>query len=80
MKSADGVRFITHKGQQVLLVDFTNCAPEEVKSVSDEAERIITAQPHDSVLVLADFAGVQFRRDAANRINEVTTHDRPFTS
>lgn len=78
MKSADRVRFITHKGQQVLLVDFTNCAPEEVKSGSDEAERIITAQPHDSVLVLA--AGAQFRRDAANRINEVTTHDRPFTS
>jgi len=78
MKSVDRVRFITHKGKQVLLLDFTNCAPEEVKSLSDEAERIITAQPHDSVLVLADFAEAQFSRDAVARIKEVTTHDRPF--
>jgi hypothetical protein len=78
MKSVDRVRFITHKGKQVLLLDFTNCAPEEVKSLSDEAERIITAQPHDSVLVLADFAEAQFSREAVARIKEVTTHDRPF--
>jgi len=78
MKSADRVGFITHKGKQILLVDFTNCAPEEVKSVADEARRIITAQPQQSVLVLADFTGAQFSRDAATRIKEVTTYDRPY--
>ena len=54
MNSADRVAFIAHKGKQVLLVDFTNCTPEEVQSVSDEARRIITAQPQNSVLALAD--------------------------
>ncbi len=78
MKSADRARFIAHKGKQVLLLDFTNCTPEEVKSVSDEARRVITAQPQNSVLVLADFTGVQFSRDAVTRIKEVTTHDRPY--
>jgi hypothetical protein len=78
MKSADRVGFITHKGKQVLLVDFTNCTPEKVKSVSDEARRTITARPHNSVLVLADFTGAQFSRDAVARIKEVTTHDRPY--
>ena len=78
MKSADHVGFITHKGKQILLVDFTNCTPEEVKSVADKARRIITAQPPNSVLVLADFTGAQFSRDAVTRIKEVTTYDRPY--
>jgi len=72
------VGFIPHKGKQILLIDFTNCTPEEVKSVSDEARRVITAQPPNSVLVLADFTGAQFSRDAVTRIKEVTTYDRPY--
>jgi hypothetical protein len=78
MKCEDRVGFITHEGKQVLLIDFTNCTPEEVTSVSDEARRIITAQAEHSVLVLADFAGAQFSRDGVTRIKEVTTYDRPF--
>jgi hypothetical protein len=78
MKSGNRAEFITHEGKQVLVLDFTNCTPEEVTFLSEEAERIITGQPDNSVLVLADFAGAQFSRDAITRIKEVTTHDRPF--
>ncbi len=72
------VQFIFHGGIQVLLLDFTNCSPEEVQAVSDEAEQVITSQPQKSVLVLADFSGAQFSRDAVTRLKEVTTCDRPF--
>jgi len=78
MKSGNRVQFITEEGKQVLLLDFTNCTPEEVQSVSDEARRIITTQPENSVLVLADFAGAQFSREAVTGIKEVTTYDRPY--
>ena len=78
MKSADRVGFIAHNGKQILVVDFTDCTPEEVQSVLDEARWIITAQPQNSVLVLADFTGAQFSRDAVDRIKEVTTHDCPY--
>jgi hypothetical protein len=78
MESTDRVGFIVHKGKQVLVFDFTNCTPEEVKSVTDEVVRIVTAQPENSVLVLADFAGAQFSKDAVTRIKEVTTYDRPY--
>ncbi len=78
MQSSDRLNFITHKGKQVLLLDFTNCTAEEVQFVTDGAEQIITAQPRNSVLVLADFAGAHFTRDAVTRIKEVTTCDRPF--
>jgi len=78
MLSENRAGFITHEGKQVLVLDFTNCTPEEVTLLAEEAERIITGQPHNSALVLADFEGAQFSRDAVTRIKEVTTHDRPF--
>ncbi len=74
---ADRIQFVVHKDKRILLLDFTGCTPEEVKSVTDEAMRVITAQPENSVLVLADFTGAQFTKDAVNRIKEVTTYDRP---
>ncbi len=78
MNIAERVQFIVYKDQRVLVLDFTGCTPEEVKSVSDQAMRVITAQPENSVLVLADFTGAQLTKDAANRIKEVTTYDRPY--
>ena len=78
MKSTDRVGFITYRDQQILLLDFTNCTPQEVEEIANEARRIITAQPQNSVLVLADFTGAQFSRDAVTRIKEVTTYDRPY--
>ncbi len=77
MKSEDRVRFVAHKGTEVLVLDFTGCTPEEVKAVTDEAVRVITGQPENSVLVMADFAGAQFSKEAVTRIKEVTAYDRP---
>jgi hypothetical protein len=78
MESAHRVSFIVHKGKQVLVVDLTNCTPDEVTAVTDEVVRIVTAQPEHSVLLMADFAGAQFSRDAVTRLKEVTTYDRPY--
>ncbi len=74
----DRIQFIAYKGKQVLLLDFTHCTPEEVKDVTDKVEQVITAQPRDSVLVVADFSDAQFTRDAVTLLKIVTTRDRPF--
>ncbi len=74
----DRIEFVTHKGKQVLFLDFTNCTAEEVKSVTDNVERVVSTQPKNSVLLVADFSGAQFNRDAVTRLKVVTTHDRPF--
>jgi hypothetical protein len=46
--------------------------------VTDEVRRVVTAQPQNSVLIMADFAGAQFTKDAVIRLKEVTTYDRPY--
>lgn len=70
------IRFVTHGGQKVLLLDFTNCSAEEVAGISDSAPAIVTQQPSGSVFVVADFSGAEFDREAVERIKIATAFDR----
>jgi len=71
------VRFITHRGKRVLLIDHTGSTPEELRHTMDEVERVIAAEPPDSLLTLSDFTGTQFDRESADRVKVVATRDRP---
>lgn len=73
----DRIRFVTHQGQRILLLDFTGCTAEEVAEISDHVPEIVTREPSGSVLVVADFAGAEFSRDAVERIKIATALDRP---
>jgi hypothetical protein len=74
----DQVRFLTHEGRQILFFDVTNCAAEEVIKLLTEVQRIVTAQPRNSVLTLGDLTGAQFSRAAVTRMKEVAVFDRPY--
>jgi hypothetical protein len=74
----DRVHFMTHQGEQILLVDLTNRSAEEVIELLTETQRIVTAQPRNSVLTLGDFSGAQFSRAAVIRMKEVAVLDRPY--
>ena len=74
----DRVRFVSHKGKQILLIDLTDCSPEQVTKIAGEVQRIVTRQSPQSVLTLTDFRGARFSRAAFTRIKEVAVFDRPF--
>ena len=74
----DRVRFITHQSKQILLVDLTDCNAEEVIELLTQVQRIVTAQPSNSVLTLSDLTGAQFSRAAITRMKEVAVFDRPY--
>ncbi len=74
----DRVRFVTHQGRQILLIDLTNCGAEEVIELLTEVQRMVTAQPRNSVLTLGDLTGAQFSRAAVTRMKEVAVFDRPY--
>jgi hypothetical protein len=57
------VRFIEHRGQRVLLLDYS--------ALRDE-------QPPESVLTLADLTGAQLTRVAMQRVKEANVLDKPF--
>jgi hypothetical protein len=76
----DRVRFITHQGKQILLVDLTDCAAEEVIELLTQVQHIVTTQPRNSVLTLCDLTGTEFSRAAVTRMKEVAVFDRPYVN
>ena len=70
------VRFLTHQGKQVLLVDYTNCARQTLLDILKERECIVMAQPAGSVLLLVDVTGAQFSKDTVEEIKKVAVRER----
>ena len=72
------IRFIDHQGKKILLVDFSNCPANEVEEIARSVPDYITVQPRGSVLVLTDFSGAAFDRDALRAMKETAVFDKPF--
>jgi hypothetical protein len=72
------IRFITHQGKQILLVDFSNCSPSQVEEISRTVPEYVTVQPLASVLLLVDFSGASFDEEAMRTMKESAVFDKPF--
>src|SRR2546429_9167909 len=64
------IRFFTHKGKEILLVDLSNCTPAEVEQISRKVPDYVTTKPPKSVLLLADFAGASLDQNAVWTMKE----------
>ena len=72
------IRFIDHQGKRILLVDLSNCPANEVEKIARAVPDYVTVQPRSSVLVLTDFTGASFDRDALRAMKETAVFDKPF--
>jgi hypothetical protein len=70
------IRFVTHRGQRILLIDYTNCTADEVAEIADDAPPIVTKEPPGSVLLLADFTGAKFDRETVEHIKVAAAIDK----
>ena len=73
----DRIRFVEHKGKNILLVDISNCTAEEVAITSRLVPSYVASQPKGSVLLLADFTGSKFDKAAVEVLKQSTVYDRP---
>ena len=73
----DRIRFIEHKGKQVLLVDVSHCSADELEKMALLVPSYVTSESKGSVLLLADFTGTEFDRIAIERLKVATVFDRP---
>jgi len=72
----DRVRFLTHQGKQVLLVDYSGCARQTVLDILKQRQSIVLAQPPGSVLLLVDVTGSQFSKDEIEEVKKVAVRER----
>ncbi len=71
------IHFIKHKDKRILLVDLSHCSPEEVADLCRVVPTYVTAEPRESLLLLADFTGAKFDKAAVASLKEGTVYDRP---
>jgi hypothetical protein len=74
----DRIRYITHQGKRILFVDCSHCTADELEKMSHLVPSFVSTQPKGSVLLLADFTGSQFDRDAIERLKKDVVFDRPY--
>ncbi len=72
------IRFFAHQGKQILLVDLSNCTASEIEQTTRKVPDYVTTQRRGSVLILTDFAGASFDRDALFAMKETAVFDKPF--
>jgi hypothetical protein len=73
----DRIVFLTFRNQQVLLVDCSDCSPEELSAVADEVPKHVTQHPQGSLLLLADFSRSKFTKDTVEHLKIAAVFDRP---
>jgi len=73
----DRIRFISHQGRQILLIDLSNLPAAEVKRISELVPKFVTAHPKGSLLLLADFTDSEFDREVFTTMKESAVFDRP---
>ena len=75
----DRVRFLTHKGKQVLLLDYHDLADEaEMLKMVEERKCIVFDQPKSSLLTVADVTGATFKQSVLTKIKEANVYDIPY--
>ncbi|HET7751145.1 MAG TPA: hypothetical protein VFK81_17280 [Terriglobales bacterium] len=75
--NGDRVRFITHRGQRILLADLSGCTAAQVATIADLVPSYVTPEPEHSVLILADFTNAQIDRNAVEHLKKAMVFDRP---
>ena len=73
----DRIRYIEHRGERVLLVDFSDCTPEEVSQVSDHVPETTQLEPPGTLLLLADFSRAQFSRESVEHVKIAAALNQP---
>jgi hypothetical protein len=71
------LRFIKHRDKDILFVDFKGCTAQDVADVATRVRDLITQKPKGSMLVLADYTGAKFDKDAITALKEAAAFDRP---
>lgn len=74
----DRIRFISHEGKQILLVDLSNSSAGEVERVCRAVPDVVTTLPRDSVLILSDFTGASFDKESLRAMKESAVFDKPY--
>lgn len=73
------VRFIEHRGKQILLHDFSGIVdPQDGFAVVALSGPIVASQPPGSLLTLINVTGAHYNKDILDALRVLAKHNKPF--
>ncbi len=72
------IRYISHLGKLILLVDFSNRSPAEVAEICRAIPELVTTRPLGSVSILSDFTGASLNEESMMVMKETAVFDKPY--
>jgi hypothetical protein len=72
------VKFIKHQEKEILLLDFSNSTADEVLKIIEQAKRVISSRPQQSLLTLTDVTNARFNADVSEQMKAFTVHNKPY--
>jgi len=72
------LRFIEHKGHDILLIDLSHCSTNEMLLLLEQIKAAVEQHERGSLLILSDFTGTHMDKKVATRAKEVLVLDRPY--
>jgi hypothetical protein len=74
----DRIRFIEHRGKQILLLDFSNASALDMMLLLEQVRGVVGRHARGSIVTLGDFTDAAMDHEVAMKMKEVLTLDRPF--
>jgi hypothetical protein len=76
--ATERIRFITHQGKEILLLDFSDSRADEVLEIIDRAASVIATRPQGSVLTLTDVTNARFNEAVGEGMRKLAVHNKPY--
>ncbi len=73
------VRFVEHRGQRILYIDFSGLqAADDILREMQTAREVIRVQPHNSLRTLTNVKGARYTPPVMDAMKEFTAGNKPF--
>lgn len=72
------IQSIYEQGKEILLVDISNCRPNEVDAIARRIPNYVTTRARGTVLLLVDLSGASVDAEAVRTMKETAVFDKPY--
>ena len=73
------IRFVTHRGVRVLLLDMTGLTElQETRRVAEAAKAAVAREPPGSLLLVTDTTGSRYNSESLAAMKEMAAHNTPY--
>jgi hypothetical protein len=72
------VETLTYKGKSIVLVDLSNCKPEDTIKILAQGQPVIARCAPKSALIMTDVTGAVYNKEVADAMKKFSSNNTPF--